>query len=68
MKRIVSLLAAAAMSVSVTVVAGEPIRIGVILPYSGVYASLGSEITQGMELGFATFGSEVAGRSIELVT
>ena len=68
MKRIMCLLAAAAMGVSATAVAEEPIRIGVILPYSGVYASLGSEITQGMELGFATFGSEVAGRPIELVT
>ncbi len=68
MKRIVCLLAAAAISVSGAAVAAEPIKIGVILPYSGVYASLGSEITQGMELGFATFGAEVAGRPIELVT
>ncbi len=68
MKRIASLLAAAAISVSGAAVAEEPIKIGVILPYSGVYASLGSEITQGMELGFATFGSEVEGRPIELVT
>jgi branched-chain amino acid transport system substrate-binding protein len=68
MKRVVGLLTAAAMSLSAAAVAEEPIKIGVILPYSGVYASLGSEITQGMELGFATFGAEVAGRPIELLT
>ncbi len=49
-------------------VAGEPIRIGVILPYSGVYASLGGEITQGLELGFARFGDSFGGRTIELIT
>jgi branched-chain amino acid transport system substrate-binding protein len=48
--------------------AAQAVRIGVVLPYSGVYASLGGEITQGMELGFATFGDEVAGRRIELIT
>ncbi|MDP6951640.1 MAG: ABC transporter substrate-binding protein [Alphaproteobacteria bacterium] len=68
MKRIAGLLTAAVMSVSGTALAEEPIKIGVILPYSGVYASLGSEITQGMELGFATYGAEVAGRPIELLT
>ena len=47
--------------------AAEPIKIGVILPYSGVYAGLGSEITDAMELGFATFGEEVAGRRIVLI-
>ena len=48
--------------------AEEPVKIGVILPYSGVYASLGGEITQGMELGFETYGPEVAGRAFELIT
>lgn len=48
--------------------AEEPVKIGVILPYSGVYASLGGEITQGMELGFETYGPEVAGRGFELIT
>jgi branched-chain amino acid transport system substrate-binding protein len=62
---------AAALAVALAwapAVAAEAVRIGVVLPYSGVYASLGGEITQGMELGFATFGSEVGGRAIELIT
>ena len=30
--------------------AGEPVRIGVLLPYSGVYTALGENITRGLEL------------------
>ncbi len=47
--------------------AAEPIKIGVILPYSGVYAGIGSEIYNAMELGFETFGQEVGGRRIVLI-
>ena len=43
-----------------------PIRIGVLLPYSGVYTSLGENITLGMELYFESIGYQVAGRRIEL--
>ena len=48
--------------------AEDAIKIGVILPYSGVYASLGGDITDGMELAFELYGSEVAGRKIVLIT
>jgi branched-chain amino acid transport system substrate-binding protein len=41
-----------------------PIKIGVVLPYSGVYAVLGESITQGMELVFARENWTVAGRKI----
>jgi branched-chain amino acid transport system substrate-binding protein len=47
--------------------AEDPVKIGVILPYSGVYASLGGEITQGMELGFATFGGATGEPEIILI-
>ena len=43
-----------------------PLALGVLLPYSGVYAQLGEDITNGMELYFEDNG-EIAGRSIELV-
>ena len=61
-------IACAAALAAGTACAAEPIRIGVILPYSGVYASLGGEITQGLELGFATFGDSFGGRTVELIT
>jgi len=46
----------------------EPIKIGVILPYSGVYAQLGEDITDGMKLYFEQQGNEIAGRPVELIT
>ena len=48
--------------------AEETIKIGVVLPYSGVYASLGGDITDGMQLAFDLYGSEIAGKKIVLIT
>lgn len=46
----------------------EPIRVGVLLPYSGVYAQLGEDITDAMELYFEEQDGEIAGRPVELIT
>ncbi|MEK7386638.1 MAG: ABC transporter substrate-binding protein, partial [candidate division NC10 bacterium] len=46
---------------------GGPIKIGVVLPYTGVYAVLGESITQAMELVFARENWTVAGRKIEMI-
>ena len=45
----------------------SPVKIGVVLPYTGVYAVLGESITQGMELVFARENWMVAGRKIEMI-
>jgi branched-chain amino acid transport system substrate-binding protein len=44
-----------------------PIKIGLVLPYTGVYAVLGESITQAMELVFARENWMVAGRKIEMI-
>src|SRR6059036_2817842 len=44
-----------------------PVKIGVVLPYTGVYAVLGESITQAMELVFARESWTVAGRKIEMI-
>ncbi|WP_019121880.1 ABC transporter substrate-binding protein [Brevibacillus massiliensis] len=44
-----------------------PVKIGAILPYSGVYASLGENLTRGLELYFDTVNWEAGGRKIELI-
>jgi branched-chain amino acid transport system substrate-binding protein len=36
----------------------EEISVGLLLPYSGVYAALGNEIDAGFQLGLETFGGE----------
>lgn len=45
----------------------EPIKIGVLLPSSGVFAGLGYDQKLSLEMGFDDFGRNVAGRLIELV-
>ena len=59
--------ALAAFALCAAALAAEPIRIGVLLPSSGVYAGLGSDQTVALKLGFDVFGREVAGRPIELI-
>src|SRR5262245_55032661 len=44
-----------------------PVKIGLVLPYTGVYAALGESITLGMELVFARESWSVAGRKIEMI-
>jgi branched-chain amino acid transport system substrate-binding protein len=46
---------------------GGPLKIGLVLPYTGVYAELGNSITQAMELVFARENWTVAGRKIEMI-
>jgi branched-chain amino acid transport system substrate-binding protein len=46
---------------------GAPVKIGLVLPYTGVYAVLGESITQAMELVFARENWTVAGRKIEMI-
>ncbi len=47
--------------------AADPIKIGVLLPRSGVFGGLGKDQSLALEMGFDDFGREVAGRPIELV-
>ena len=48
--------------------ASGPLKIGVLLPYSDIYAVLGESITDAMRLYFEQNGNELAGREIELIT
>jgi branched-chain amino acid transport system substrate-binding protein len=45
----------------------SPVKIGLVLPYSQVYAVLGESITAGMQLVFERLQWTVAGRRIELI-
>ena len=47
--------------------AGEPIKIGVVLPYTSVYATIGNDITDAMEMALEELGGKVAGREIILI-
>ena len=45
----------------------KPLKIGVLLPYSGTYAQLGEAITRAMELYVKQQGGKLAGREINFI-
>ena len=45
----------------------EPIKIGVMLPYSGVYAGLGEAATNGLKQAIRENGNKIAGRPVEFL-
>lgn len=44
-----------------------PLKIGILLPYSGTYAMLGESITNGLKLRFAEAGDLLAGRPVQYI-
>jgi len=47
--------------------ASGPVKIGVLLPYSDIYAVLGESITEAMKMYFDSVGNEAGGRQIEII-
>ena len=45
----------------------SPLKLGVLLPYSGTYAPLGEAITRAMELYVKQQGGKLAGREITFI-
>ncbi len=63
-------VSAATTSAAATVAAaatGANLKLGVLVPLSGVYAQLGPDIIDGMNLYFDSIGGVVAGRKIEMI-
>ena len=46
---------------------GAPLKVGLMLPYTGTYAALGNAITNAFKLYVAEKGGKLAGRDIEYV-
>ena len=63
----VALAAALLAGAAATASAQSDIKIGVLLPYSGVFGGLGKDQDISLEMGFDDLGREVAGRNITLV-
>ncbi|MBS35202.1 MAG: ABC transporter [Thiotrichales bacterium] len=68
-RRALSLMAGllTGLMVAAPVHAADPIKIGVLLPQSGVFGGLGKDQTLALEMGFDDFGREIGGRPIELI-
>ena len=45
----------------------DPIKIGLVLPYSGVYANFGEGITNGFEFALKKRGDQLGGRPVEII-
>ncbi|KGB82413.1 ABC transporter [Rhodovulum sp. NI22] len=59
-------LAGLATCLAFTPALAEDIKVGLLLPYSGVYASLGQDIDDGFALALETYGAET-GATFELI-
>ena len=70
--RLVSILAAlasACLGLATSSVAAEkgPIKVGVLLPFTGIFAPNGEDVLTGMKIYLDSVGNEVAGRKIQLI-
>ena len=67
-RTILAALTAALLAGAAGIANAQPdIKIGVLLPYSGVFGGLGKDQDAALEMGFDDFGREVAGRKIKLI-
>jgi len=60
-------LSAAAFVPRAWAASAKPLKVGLMLPYSGTYAQLGENITHAVELLVAEKGGKIAGREVEFV-
>jgi branched-chain amino acid transport system substrate-binding protein len=64
-----ALTAALALALAASpALAQEKIKVGMMLPYTGTFASLGNAITNGFKLAIAEQGGKLGGRDFEYVT
>ncbi len=66
MKRLLAAAAAAAL-LAATPVKAEEFRVGLLLPFSGVYAGLGAHIENGFKLGLEHFGDKLGDNTITML-
>jgi len=60
-------LAAVALARPARAAGSEPIRVGLMLPYSGTFAQLGDSITQAFEMFLAERDGKLGGRAVTIV-
>jgi branched-chain amino acid transport system substrate-binding protein len=68
-RRFLSAAGAVSLAAHAPAVWAQPakLRVGVLLPYSGTYAQLGNEITNGFKLALRERGDKLGGRDFELI-
>ena len=61
------LAGASALLAAPALAQGAPLRIGVMLPFSGTFAALGENIAAAIELHLAERGGQMGGRAVQLI-
>ena len=67
MKSAAALAAATAVPSGWAIAQGRPIKVGLMLPYSGTFAQLGENITHAIELFIAEKGGKLGGRELQII-
>jgi branched-chain amino acid transport system substrate-binding protein len=73
-RRVLAMLGASLIAGAAALLAALPaqaqgkLKVGMMLPYTGTYAALGTSITNGFKLAIAENGGKIAGRDIEYFT
>ena len=69
-KKIASTLGSAALTLALVgnAQAADPVKVGLLLPYTGTYAALGEAITNGMKMAIEQQGGQLGGRAVEYVS
>jgi branched-chain amino acid transport system substrate-binding protein len=62
-----ALTAAAAVPTGWAIAQAKPLKVGLMLPYSGTFAQLGENITHAIEMVIAEKGGKLGGREIQIV-
>jgi branched-chain amino acid transport system substrate-binding protein len=62
-----ALVAATAVPTGWAIAQARPIKVGLMLPYSGTFAQLGENITHSIELFIAEKGGKLAGRELQII-
>ena len=68
LRRASSLCAVVALLAAPSALAQQKIKVGLMLPYTGTYAALGTAITNGFKLAISEAGGKFGGREIEYIT
>lgn len=66
-RKIVLGIAAAALSLALPAAAQQPVRIGVVAPFSGPFADYGKQMEAGMKAWLRLNGDTIAGRKVEIL-
>lgn len=67
LKGAAALAAASAVPTGWAIAQARPLKVGLMLPYSGTYAKLGENITTAVEMLIAEKGGKLGGREVEII-